>query len=81
MAVAVQMYEQVYVGSGRVLGPDHPDTLAVGVALAGAYYAVGRLTDAVTLYRDVVARGERVLPPGHPLTMSARDSMTAIAGE
>ena len=81
MAVAVQMYEQVHAASGRVLGPDHPDTLAAGVALAGAYYAVGRLTDAVTLYRDVVARGERVLPPGHPLTMSARDSMTAIAGE
>ena len=55
--------------------------LAASVRLAGAYYAVGRLTDAGTLYREVVSAGERVLAPGHPLTRSAREGLTSIPGE
>lgn len=81
MATAVQMYERTYAESARELGADHVDTIGAAVNLAGAYYAVGRLTDASRLYEDAASRGERMLAPGHPLIRSARDSLTAIAGE
>jgi hypothetical protein len=81
MASAVQLYEQTCAGFERVLGADHPDTLARRVNLAHAYYAVGRLSDATAVLRDTVARCERVLPPGDPLTQAVRDSLTNIAGD
>jgi hypothetical protein len=49
--------------------------------LAQAYYAVGRLSDAVTLLRGVAADCERALPAGHPLTKTVRESLQAIADD
>jgi hypothetical protein len=61
-----------------VLGPDHPDTLAVRMRLARTYYEVGRLGDARTLLRDTAERCERVLPPGDRLTIQVRTSLADI---
>jgi hypothetical protein len=80
MASAVQYYEQTRTGYERALGADHPDTLARCASLAHAYYAVGRVTDAMLLLRDTLARCERVLPPGDPLTDSVQQSLTNITG-
>ena len=80
MASAVQLYELPCDGYQRVVGPDHPDTLARCANLASAYYSVGRLTDALTLLRDTVSRCERVLPPGDPMTAAVRESLTNLAG-
>jgi hypothetical protein len=80
MASAVQLCEQTCAACDRVLGADHPDTLARRASLANTYYTVGRLGDAATLLRDTVARCERVLPPGDPLTQAARNSLVNIAG-
>jgi hypothetical protein len=81
MASALQLYEQTCAGYERVLGADHPDTLARRANLANAYYTVGRLGDAATLLRDTVARCERAMPPGDPLTETVRESLTNIAGD
>jgi hypothetical protein len=80
MAVAVQMFEQVHASLVRVLGSDHPDTLAAALNLGRVYYAVGRLTDAGALLTDTVARGERMLAPADPLTKAARESLAVIIG-
>jgi len=77
----VQLHEQVRADSLRVLGPEDPQTLAAAVSLAGAYYSVGRISDASSLYEEVIERGEQSLPHGHPLVQSARESLSAITGE
>jgi hypothetical protein len=64
----------------RILGVDHVDTLTRQAHLAHAYYAVGRIGDAVNLLRDTTERCDRVLSPGHPLAQSVRKSLTNIAG-
>ncbi len=74
-------YEQARSGYERVLGPDHPDTLAVRLRLARAYYDVGRLGDARTLLRDTVDRCERVLPPGDQLTSQVRATLADTGAE
>jgi hypothetical protein len=75
MASALQLYEQACSGYERVLGADHPDTLACRANLAHAYYTTGRLTDATALLRDTAARCERVLPRGDQLTRSVQESL------
>jgi hypothetical protein len=80
MASALQLYEQTHAGYERVLGADHPDTLAYQASLATAYYRVGRLSDAMTMLRGTLARCERVLPAGDPLTQAVRENLKNIAG-
>ena len=58
-----------------LLGPDHPDTLASRNDLAGAYRAVGRLTEAITLYEQVLADRIRVLGEDHPHTLASRNNL------
>lgn len=48
--------------------------------LAHAYYAVGRVTDAVTMLRQTLALSERALPAGDPLTQAVRQSLANISG-
>jgi hypothetical protein len=80
MASALQLYEQTRASYERVLGADHPDTLANSVNLARIYDTVGRVTDATILLRDTLARCEQVLPPDDPLTSAVRRSLTNAAG-
>ena len=42
MAAAVRLGEQTRAGYTRLLGVDHPDTLAASLNLAHAYLSVGR---------------------------------------
>ena len=53
----------------RLLGSEHPDTLASRIILANAYQAAGRLAEAVPLLEASLAdreRGAGRRPPGHP---------------
>ena len=59
----------------RVLGSDHPDTLAARNNLAGAYEYVGRFGEAIELYEQVLADQERVLGSDHPDTLTARNNL------
>ena len=56
----------------RVLGPDHPDTLASRGSLAGACWEAGHLDEAITLFEQVLADQLRVLGPNHPYTVASR---------
>jgi tetratricopeptide (TPR) repeat protein len=80
MPSALDLYERTRSDCQRVLGADHPDTLAARANLAHAYYAVGRLADARALLTAALADCERALAPGDPLTAAVRDSLAAMAG-
>jgi hypothetical protein len=57
--------ERTLADRERVLGPDHPDTLASQNNLADAYESAGRLTEATALLERTLADRERVLGPDH----------------
>jgi tetratricopeptide (TPR) repeat protein len=56
----------------RLLGADHPDTLAVRMSLALAYQRAGRMAEAITLFEQTLADRERVLGADHPDTLAVR---------
>src|SRR5207248_9634975 len=57
----------------RVLGPEHPDSLASRRAVAAGLGWLGRWPDALPEYRPVAAARERVLGPDHPDTLASRN--------
>ena len=59
----------------NALGPDHPDTLALGNALAAAYQRAGRLSEAIPLFEKVVADCERILGVNHRNTLASRHNL------
>jgi hypothetical protein len=60
----------------RVLGADHPDTLASRSNLAGVYEA-GDLGRAIPLYEQTLADSMRVLGADHPQTKLVRGNLAA----
>ena len=70
-----RLYEQTLADRERVLGPDHPDTLASRNNLANAYQAAGRIDEAITLHEQTLAARERVLGPDHPDTLQSRNNL------
>ena len=58
-----------------VLGPDHPDTLAVRNNLAGAYESVGRFGEAIELYEQVLDECKRLLGADHPDTLNTCNNL------
>ncbi|MFF5182111.1 tetratricopeptide repeat protein [Micromonospora sp. NPDC000316] len=68
-ATAIILFEQVLADRRRVLGDDHPGTLASVNNLAGAYRAVGRVAEAIILIERVLADRRRVLGDDHPDTL------------
>ena len=59
----------------NALGPDHPDTLALGNALAAAYQRAGCLSEAIPLFEKVVADCERILGVNHRNTLASRHNL------
>ncbi|MFI6645321.1 tetratricopeptide repeat protein [Streptomyces sp. NPDC050504] len=68
---AIELEEQVLAGNERILGPQHPDTLAARANLAASYHDAGRGDEAVQL----LARGART--PGR---LWARSTPTPETG-
>ena len=77
-AEAITMYEQNLAARERVLGADHPDTLATRDNLATAYRAAGRTAEAITTYEQNLAARERVLGADHPDTLATRDNLATV---
>ena len=69
---SVAWWREVTVGSDRLLGPDHPDTLIAAGQLTDALLAAGQHADAVQWARWVLDGRDRVLGPGHPAATAAR---------
>jgi hypothetical protein len=55
--------------SERMLGPEHPATMARVSALAGYLVALGRAAEALPLYARAVEASERTLGAEHPDTL------------
>ncbi|MET8083948.1 tetratricopeptide repeat protein, partial [Micromonospora sp. NPDC005237] len=68
---AIPLFEQVLADRRRVLGDDHPSTLASGGNLAYAYQTVGRIDEAIPLYEQVLVGCRRVLGDDHPDTLAS----------
>ncbi|MEV6559504.1 tetratricopeptide repeat protein [Nocardia sp. NPDC051756] len=74
-ARALTAAHDTVIDCGRILGPDHPDTLISRSNLAHVHEAVGRLDKAIPLYEAVLADCERVLGPDHPGTLITRHNL------
>jgi non-specific serine/threonine protein kinase/serine/threonine-protein kinase len=62
----------------RVLGPDHPDTLASMMTLSAAYLREGRYADAERMGSQALEIEKRVLGPEHPDTVAAMMNLANI---
>ncbi|HEX7304432.1 tetratricopeptide repeat protein, partial [Lentzea sp.] len=67
-AEAVAACEDVLTDQSRVLGPDHPSTLATRAGLASLLGKARGPAHAVAEYDAVLADQLRVLGPDHPST-------------
>ena len=74
-AQAIAVGEPLLADHERVLGPDHPDTLASRNDLAEAYRDAGRAAEAIPLHERTLADRERVLGPDHPDTLQSRNNL------
>jgi tetratricopeptide (TPR) repeat protein len=74
-ARAIAVGEPLLRDRERLLGPDHPDTLASRNNLASGYRAAGRVAEAVALHEGTLAARERVLGPDHPSTLTSRSNL------
>ena len=64
----------------RVLGQDHPDTLASANALANLYWFQEKYREAEPLYRDIVERRTRLLGADHRDTLQANYDLASLYG-
>jgi hypothetical protein len=76
---AIGLLQAVLADRQRVLGPDHPDTLASRNDLAAGYGAAGQPDEAIALYQVALADCERVLGPSHPLTVTVRENAASTS--
>jgi tetratricopeptide (TPR) repeat protein len=74
---AIAAGEAVAADSARMLGLDHPDTLASGNNLAIACQEVGRTAEAIRLHERALAGRVRALGPDHPDTLASRNNLAA----
>jgi hypothetical protein len=65
----------------RVLGEDHPLTLATATNLATVLRALGEHQWARALNEDTLSRYRRVLGADHPDTLASADGLAAVMRE
>ncbi|WP_085575993.1 tetratricopeptide repeat protein [Streptomyces sp. 13-12-16] len=75
LASALHAHQRALTTYERVLGADHPDTLASRNHLAGAYQAAGDLGRAIPLFEQTLTDVERVLGADHPDTLASRNNL------
>ena len=74
---AVTYWEEFVSTALRILGPDHPDTLASRNNLAGTYQTAGRPAAAIELFEATLRASERNLAPNHPNLLIIRNNLAA----
>ena len=75
------MFEQVLTDRIRILGNDHPDTLASRNNLAYVYKSAGRLAEAIAMFEQTLHDSIRVLCGAHPFTATVRENLEAAKRE
>ncbi|MFG2676880.1 tetratricopeptide repeat protein, partial [Streptomyces sp. NPDC048445] len=74
-APAIYAFERALATRERVLGDDHPDTLASRHNLASAYRVAGDTGRAIPLHERTLQDRERVLGDDHPDTLASRHNL------
>jgi Tetratricopeptide repeat len=59
----------------KVLGPEHPETLATMHSLAFFYFAADRKDESLKLLEELLVLSRKVLGPEHPETISAMHNL------
>jgi hypothetical protein len=72
------LYERALATSERVLGAEHPDTLASMNNLAELYARQGRYAEAERLSQRAALGAERALGPNHPQTKVFRANLEQL---
>jgi tetratricopeptide (TPR) repeat protein len=72
---AEPIFRQVLTERERLLGPEHPDTLAARHRLASSLDDQGRYPEAESEYRAVLTLEEKVLGSEHPTTLGTRNNL------
>jgi hypothetical protein len=80
-AAARDLQRKVHNERERVLGPEHPHTLAVRGLLASWTGQAGDPAAARDQYAELLPVRERVLGPEHPYTLSARHGLASWTGQ
>jgi tetratricopeptide (TPR) repeat protein len=80
-AQAEELNRETLLIQERVLGLEHPDTLATRINLALSIAEQGRAEDAEVLYREALAVAERVLGQDHLYTLITRDNLAVVVRE
>ena len=71
-ARAIALFEHNLTDRQRIIGPDHPQTLATRGGLAGALLDVGRTEQAIEMLRSLLEDYIRTMGPNHPHTLATR---------
>ncbi|MFJ9986588.1 tetratricopeptide repeat protein [Streptomyces globisporus] len=77
---AGEVHRQVAEQRGRVLGPDHPDTLASHYEIGLTLSRTGRAEEALNAFTRVAEGRERALGADHPQTLAARQATAHALG-
>jgi len=72
---AIAYHERVLAVSTRIMGDDHPNTLATRYNLAADYHIAGDLRRAIPLYERALADSTRVLGEDSPQTLNLRSNL------
>ncbi|MFD8735241.1 tetratricopeptide repeat protein [Streptomyces sp. NPDC059618] len=78
---AGEVHRAVAAERERLLGPDHPDTLASRYEVGFTLSRTGLPAEALGEYARVAQARERVLGVGHPDTLAARQEMAYVLGQ
>ncbi|WP_131803187.1 tetratricopeptide repeat protein, partial [Parafrankia colletiae] len=77
---ALPLDEDTFNRRRRVLGPEHPDTLASAHNLALTLRDVGKYELARELHEDTHARMQEVLGVDHPDTLISEENVHRLSG-
>merc|ERR1711874_553060 len=72
LVTALQMLRECYAAQQRVLGMEHPNTLATALDLAATLHMNGELASAKQLLTETMRAQRRSLGPEHPDMLVAR---------
>jgi serine/threonine protein kinase len=72
------LFREVLKERERVLGTEHPDSLATRSQLESALYYQGKYAEDEDVIRVLLALEEKALGPEHPETLKARNNLGAL---
>ena len=75
--LAIAIGEPLAEDLGRLLGPDHPDTLNSRNSLAAAYLAAGRVDEAIPLFEQILVVRQRTLGPDDSETLVSQNNLAS----